>query len=253
MLEGLACAGGRVTEYEEARIAACAWSGDTLVAYARNIERGFVAGGVKRNPRLSVELWLTAIDPTSGQIDSSFRVRQLPTEVGQIEFYSQGRRVLYTMDKGLQSVDLQNGELEDFFTDPAILDMPARLSVGPAEGYLLLIAKAEFVEAPDRMLNLFMVNISKRNLAFHTDSLVDERAFLWLDEDRIAFVTIDHLDPTISLAMQFGMTDRIVRPADLSVDQVRQSGLSSGVSPSSRWRCHDENGKLRIKPNTGRQ
>ncbi|GEM_PF-1923778 len=253
VLQGLACVGGKVTEYEEARITAFAWSGDTLVAYVRDIERGFVAGGVKRNPKLSVELWLAAIDPTSGQIDSNFRVRQLPTAVGQIEFYSGGRKVLYTMEKGLQSIDLQNGECEDFFTDPAILDIPARLSVGPSEKYLLLIAKAEFIEAPDKMLNLFMVDISKRSLEFHTDSLVDERAFLWLDEDRIAFVTIDHLDPTISLAMQFGIIDRIVRPADLSVDQVRQRGLSPEVSPSGKWSCQDEKGKLRVKPNTDRQ
>ncbi|RLJ05734.1 MAG: hypothetical protein DRP16_05835, partial [Candidatus Aenigmatarchaeota archaeon] len=78
----LGCGGAKVTRFEETRITSIAWAGDTLVAFSKNTIRGFIAGGVKRNPKRSIELWLATVDPERGTVDTSYQIREIPEQLG---------------------------------------------------------------------------------------------------------------------------------------------------------------------------
>ncbi|MCK5833825.1 hypothetical protein KAH81_09190 [bacterium] len=241
-----ACGGGKVTEYEESRITSFAWAGDTLISYCKNVEKGFIAGGIKRNPRQSVELWLAKIDPERGIVDTSYRVRQIPTDIGRIEFFPRGRAILYAVDNGVHRLDLSNGDRIDFFTHPSIKKKAVQIDVGPAEKYSVIVVDAEVMPGSEGLLDLFMIDMSNNNLVFHTDSLIDDQSFSWLSEDCIAFISPDLWEESKRRILQFGVSDCIVKPSSLTENEVRCNCPLPSISASGRWECFDEDGAIKI-------
>ena len=241
------CGGQRVTNYEEARITSVAWAGDTLVAYSKNIERGFVAGGIRRNPKQSVELWLAKVNPQSGRIDTTYRIRQVPADMGRIEFFPGGNVLLYAARDGVREVDLTSGELEDFFTHPSIDHRPEEIDVGPGEDYVAIVVDADVTPGSEGLMDLFMVDVSNKNLIFHSDSLVDSQSFAWLSEDCIVYITPDPWEKGKHRIMQFGVNDCIKKPSELTEEEVRCNCPKPRVSASGRFEGLDDGGKLLVR------
>ncbi len=244
----LGCGGPRVTHYEEARISSLAWAGDTLIAYSRNVERGFMARGAKHNAQQSVELWLARINPQRGKIDSAYQLRPILEQLGRIEFFPGGGTILYAAHNGVMRMDLATAEETEFFTHPSITNFPLEISVGPNESYVVIVVDAEGLPGTEEFLDLFMVETQTGYLMFHTDSLIDSKSFMWSSEDCIVYISPDPWRPGENKIIQFGVTDCIIKPSDLAADEVRCNCPQPELSGSGRWVAVDEDGKLAIKP-----
>lgn len=246
------CGGGKVTDYEQARIISTAWNGDTLVAYSKKIERGFVVDGIRRNARLTVELWLAVVNPQNGEIDTTFGVREFPSDMERIEFYPGGNMLLYAESDGVYSFDLKSGERKDFFTHPSIKNNAEEIDVGPGEGYVAIVVDADVTPSSEGSMDLFMVDISNMSMVFHTGSLVDPQGFAWFSEGCIAFITPDPWDSEINRVMQFGVSDNIEKPSDMTEEEVRKNFPDPRISSSGRWEAVDEGGVLAVINISGR-
>lgn len=244
------CGGTKVTNYEESRITSMAWADDTLVAYSKIKEVGFIVDGIKRNPKQIVELWVAEVDPQRGKIDTTYRLREIPAPLGRIEFFPGGQELLYAAKDGVWKVDLKSTEREEFFTHPSFNDYPLEIDVGPGENYTVIVVDAEGVSQTKGLLDLFMVDTYKGHLVFHTDSLRDAKSFAWSSHDCISYITPHPWKEGKNRIMQFGVTDCIVEPSEMTEEEVLCNCPQPNLSKSGRWVAFDKNGKLLIKENS---
>jgi len=240
------CGEAKVTRYTEVDINSIAWAGDTLIAFVKNIERGFMAGGMKRNPQRSIELWLAEVDPNRGRVDTSYQIRQIPEELGRIEFFPGGEILLYAARDGVRKVNLISGERADFFTHPSIQDFPEEIDVGPNETYVAIVVDAEGFPGTESLRDIFMIETGGGHLVFHTDSLIDARAFAWASDDCIVYISPDEWEDGAVKIMQFGVSDCVVKPSDLTEEEVRCNCPMPGISASGLWKAYNEDGGLAI-------
>ncbi len=243
------CGGSKVTVYEEARISSVAWAGDTIVAYSRVIERGFISKGMKRNPKQSFELWVGGVDPERGTIISCHKVSNVPGLLGRIEFFPGGGILLYAAKDGVWKVDLADGKIEEFFTHPSIVNFPIEIDVGPNETYTAIVVDAEGMPGSENLLDLFMVRTDDGFLEFHTDSLRDSKSFAWGGVDCINYITPDPWNAGKYNIMQFGVGDCLLSPSDMTEDEVLCNCPQPDLSSSGLWVARDNGGKVTIAEN----
>jgi len=226
-----------------------AWAGDTLVAYSKITERGFIADGIRRNPKVNVNLWIAEVDPAHGKVDTTYRLREISAPLGRIEFFPGGEKLFYAAEDGVWKMELRTGERKKFFTHPSFLDLPLEIAVGPGEEYTAIVVDAEGISASEDLLDLFMVETETGIMVFHTDSLKDAKSFAWNSHDCISYIQPDPWNEGENLIMQFGVTDCIIRPSDMTEEEVICNCPQENVSSSGRWRAYDKGGKLKIEEN----
>ncbi len=243
------CGGTKITEYEESRITTMAWAGDTLVAYSKIKETGFIADGIKRNPQFSVELWIAEVDPERGLIDTTYRLREIPAPNGRIEFFPGGQELLYAAKDGVWKVNLETANRVEFFTHPSFRDFPLEINVGPGEDYTAIVVDADGTPESEGLLDLFMVDTKNGFLVFHTDSLVDARSFAWNSHDCVSYISPDPWEEGKNKIMQFGVTDCIIKPSEMTEEEVLCNCPQSFLSSSGLWVAVDDDGSIVIREN----
>jgi len=243
------CGGPKVSHYEESRITSMAWAGDTLIAYSKITERGFLAEGIKRNPKISINLWIAEVNPGLGKIDTTYMLKEIPSPLGRIEFFPGGENLLYAAEDGVWRMNLSNGERTRFFTHPSFIDLPLEINVGPGEDYSAIVVNAEGMPASEGLLDLFMIETETGILVFHTDSLLDSRSFAWSSHDCISYIQPDPWNEGKNVIMQFGVTDCIIQPSDMTEEEVICNCPQPNLSSSGRWLAYENTGQLKIKEN----
>ncbi len=244
-----ACGRSKVVHYEESRITSMAWAGDTLIAYSRIQETGFIAGGIRRNAKFSVELWIAKVDPVLGKLDTNYRLREISAPFGKIEFFPGGEDLLYAAKDGVWKVNLRTTESKTFFTHPAFRDYPVEINVGPGEDYVAIVVDAEGFPGTEELLDLFMVETKTGNLVFHTDSLRDARSFAWNSHDCVSYIVPDPWNEGAFNIMQFGVSDCLILPSEMTEEEVLCNCPQANLSRSGMWVAVDNNGKLKIEYN----
>ena len=79
---------------------------------------------------------------------------------------------------------------------------------------------AEGIPQSDGLLDLFMIATEDGYLVFHTDSLKTEKSFAWTSTDCISYITPDPWEEGADRIMQFGVTDCIITPSEMTVEEV---------------------------------
>lgn len=245
----IGCGGPKVSHYEESRITSMAWAGDTLIAYSKITERGFLAEGIKRNPKISINLWIAEVNPALGKLDTTYMLKEIPAPLGRIEFFPGGEKLLYATEDGVWKMDLRNGERKQFFTHPSFRDLPLEITVGPGEEFSAIVVDAEGMPASEGLLDLFMIETETGILVFHTDSLKDAKSFAWNSHDCISYIQPDPWNEGQNVIMQFGVTDCIIKPSEMTEEEVICNCPQPNLSSSGRWLAYDDGGKLKIEEN----
>jgi len=240
------CGSSKVTRYQTSRIASFAWADDTLLAYVKLNETGFISNGVKRNPKHSTELWLAQINPQSGDIDSIYQIRQVNFRINHMEFFPGGNSLFYSTQNGVNKVDLATGRQEDFFSHPSIQDYPKEILIGPGEEYVVIVVDAEGIPESEELLDLFMIDMESGVMVFHTDSLVDSRSFAFASNDCIVYISPDPWEENSNRIMQFGMNDFVIKPSDMTEEEVYCNCPQPALSASGMWEAQDNEGTPKI-------
>jgi hypothetical protein len=229
------CSGGpKVTKYTQEKITSIAWAGDTLIAYSKSIERGFIANGIKRNPM-------------KGTLDTTYQEMEIPDNPVEVAFFPGGDELLFSSTEGIWRVNLTTGKKSNFFVHPSINKQAEEINVGPSETYIAIVVDADGMPGTEKYRDLFLVETKSSNLVFHTDSLIDAKSFAWSAEDCIVFIQPDPREPGKTVILQFGVHDCTVKPSDFTEEQVRCNCPQPQISGSGMWVASDSLGRLDIQ------